>query len=426
MPTTHADSTDTSWPAWRGRAILLVDLDAFFASVEQLDHPSWRGKPVIVGGDPAKRGVVTTASYEARAFGVHSAMPAVTAARLCPQAIWTNGHFDRYREMSAQVKQILLDESPLLEQVAIDEAFLDVTPGHYSGEHPVVVANRIRGRVAELGVTCSIGVGTSKTVAKIASDHDKPSGITTVFPGTEAAFLAPLPVRALSGIGRQSERRLEALGIRTLGELSDAEPGLLSGIFGVNAARVVARARGVDEGVVETHHDVKSVSNEMTFSVDLIERAEIEQAVTMLAAKVGRRLRRKGLAGHTAILKMRYDDLSRRTAQRRLEAATDDEGVFAPVLCELIDELWSPGTHVRLLGAGISGFDEVSLQPDLFSAADAQENGGQLPEETHRRLVDALDAVRDRFGDDAVAYGRELKFRDRSTRTAPQNKDTFN
>ena len=160
---------------WEGPAILLVDLDAFFASVEQLDHPGWRGKPVIVGGDADKHGVVSTASYEARAFGVHSAQPASVARRLCPDAIWTHGHFDRYREMSETIMSILRDETPLVQQVSIDEAFVDVSPTKVNTEHPVRIAERIQSRVEALGVTCSVGVGTSKTIAKIASDMDKPA-----------------------------------------------------------------------------------------------------------------------------------------------------------------------------------------------------------------------------------------------------------
>ena len=176
--------------AWAGKAIGLLDLDAFFASVEQLDHPEWRGKPVIVGGDADRRGVVSTASYEARTFGVHSAMPAAQAARLCPDAIWTHGRFDRYREVSSRVMGIIEDETPLVEQVSIDEAFFDVTPGRYSRESPVDICRRIQGRVSELGVSCSIGLGVSKSVAKVASERDKPRGLTVVLPGSEASFLA--------------------------------------------------------------------------------------------------------------------------------------------------------------------------------------------------------------------------------------------
>ncbi len=204
------DDTRAPLAAWSGRAVLHVDLDAFFAAVEQLDHPEWRGRPVIVGGDPGKRGVVSTASYEARVFGVHSAMPSVRAAHLCPDAIWVGGSFERYRDVSAQVFDIFRTEAAVVQPVSIDEAFLDVTPGRYAGDHPIEVARRIRARIAEIGITGSVGVAASKTVAKIASDYRKPDAITVVWPGTEREFLAPLPVRALSGIGPRSAESLGA------------------------------------------------------------------------------------------------------------------------------------------------------------------------------------------------------------------------
>ena len=205
---------------WSGPAIGLLDLDAFFASVEQLEHPEWRGKPVIVGGDADRRGVVATASYEARRFGVRSAMSAAQAQRLCPEAIWTHGHFDRYRAVSSRVMAIIGDETPYVQQVSIDEAFFDVTPGRFSSESPVEICRRIQRRVSALGVTCSIGIGVSKAVAKVASEAEKPRGLTVVMPGTEADFLAPLPVRALSGVGGATEARLARMGVRTLGQLA--------------------------------------------------------------------------------------------------------------------------------------------------------------------------------------------------------------
>ena len=224
----------------------LLDLDAFFASVEQLDHPEWRGLPVIVGGSPERRGVVSTASYEARRFGVHSAMPSATAVRLCPDAIWTQGNFARYREVSAQVMDVLLRETPLVEQVSIDEAFFDVTPGRFSRESPLAICRRVQERVSELGVTCSIGLGVNKTVAKIASEREKPRGLTVVWPGTEASFLAPLPVGAMSGVGPATEQRLRTMGIRTLGELSRADERAMEREFGVTGPRMVARAAGLE------------------------------------------------------------------------------------------------------------------------------------------------------------------------------------
>lgn len=409
------ESSDFNIPerAWRGRALLLVDLDAFFASVEQLDHPEWRGKPVIVGGRSDRRGVVSTASYEARAYGVHSAMPSATAERLCPDAIWTSSHFDRYHELSAQVMGILKDESPLLEQMSIDEAYLDVSPGRYTGEDPVAIAARIQARVAELGITCSIGVATGKAVAKIASDMDKPRGLTVVYPGGEAAFLAPMDVRAMPGVGKQSAERLRRIGIRTLGALADAPLDRLVPVFGVNAQAVRDRARGIDPREIVTESEVKSVSHERTFATDLVTREEIEDAIDMLGPMVGRRLRKKGLAGHTVTLKLRYADLSRRTAQKGLPANVDDETVFIPVAKRLIDEIWRPGDSVRLVGLGISGFEAHDEQLGLF--ADEELPAGNA------ELLSATDKIRDKFGDGMLKFGRELKIRHETSGTTGMN-----
>lgn len=279
-------------PPWTGPAVGLMDLDAFFASVEMLDHPEWRGKPLIVGGDADSRGVVSTCSYEARRFGVHSAMASAEARRLCPQAIWTHGHFDRYREVSAQVMAILADETPRVERVSIDEAFIDITPGRFAPEDPLLVARRVSDRVAGLGVTCSIGVGCNKTVAKIASERDKPFGLTIVRPGTEQRFLAALPVSAMSGIGRSAEERLRRMRIYTLGELSRAPESTLASIFGVNGERMRQRALGLEISEVtslDEEREVKSVSNERTFAKDLTERRDIEAAIALLGESVGRR-----------------------------------------------------------------------------------------------------------------------------------------
>lgn len=410
--------------AWRGPAVGLLDLDAFFASVEQLDHPEWRGRPVIVGGSAERRGVVSTASYEARRFGVHSAMPSATARRLCPDAIWTQGNYARYREMSDRVMAVLDAETPLVEQVSIDEAFFDVTPGRFSRESPVEISRRVQRRVAELGVTCSIGIGVNKTVAKIASEREKPCGLTVVLPGTERAFLAPLPVGAMSGVGPATERRLKALGVRTLGELSRVDPGLLERTFGVLGPRMAERAAGLERSQVAeaaAPDEAKSVSNERTFERDLLDEDEIRAAVRHVASVVGRRLRRKGLAGRTVTLKVKYDATRSRTAQHQLGARTDDERVFGEVAVGLLDELWQPGDHVRLVGVGVSGFDDATAeQLSLFSEGTPAARGRDLA-----ALSRVTDELRDRFGDDAVGYGRDLRFRGRTSDTMPMNKDDF-
>ena len=409
---------------WQGPAVGLLDLDAFFASVEQLDHPEWRGKPLIVGGSADRRGVVSTASYEARRFGVHSAMPAATARRLCPQAVWTQGHYDRYREMSAAVMSILVDETPLVEQVSIDEAFFDVTPGRFSRESPVAICRRIQGRVAELGVTCSIGIGVNKTVAKIASEREKPRGLTVVLPGTEAAFLAPLPVGAMSGVGPATESRLKEMGIRTLGELARTDPTVLERVFGVTGPRMARRAAGLERsevGEAAAPEHVKSVSNERTFARDLTSRDDVEAAARHVSDVVARRLRRKGLRGRTVTLKLKFDVTHARTAQRALSRESDDGHEIGELAVELLQGLWHEGQGVRLVGVGVSGFDGGATQLTL-------DDGAPSADEARRdrsALGRVTDVLRERYGEDAVGFGRDLRFKGLTSDTAPMNKSDF-
>lgn len=403
---------------WEGRAVLLVDLDAFFASVEQLDHPAWRGKPVIVGGHADRRGVVSTASYEARKYGVHSAMPAVTAQKLCPDAIWTEGHYERYREMSGKVMAILFDETPHVQQVSIDEAFVDVTPTSVNREHPVLVARRIQERVEHLGVTCSIGLGTTKSVAKLASDMDKPRGLTVVMPGSEKNFMAPLPVRALSGIGSAAEKKLHGIGVETLGDLADADDNVIVGMFGKVGRVMLDRARCEEHAPIKPDDEVKSVSNETSFAADLTARADIEAAIATMAAKVGRRLRRKGLAGRTLALKVRYSDLTARSTQRLLAEPCDDEFVFKEMLYDMLDDLWQPGMPLRLVGVSVTGFNgnDDFEQLSLFERFEADDGAA-----ARRDLQKATDRVKERFGESAVRYGRELRMNGTDTGTTSKN-----
>ena len=395
-------------PPWEGKAIVLLDLDAFFASVEQLDHPGWRGKPVIVGGRPEDRGVVSTASYEARAFGVRSAMAASVAASLCPQAIWTQGRHERYREVSRQVMAILYDETPLIQQVSIDEAFADISPTKTNREHPVLVAQRIQRRVEELGVSCSIGIGTSKAVAKIASEAQKPRGLTAVYPGTEASFLAPLPVKALSGIGAASERALASRGIRTLGELANASDSLLQRLLGKNGAVMKRRAMGLGDSAIEEREPVKSISNELSFAEDLTERGDLEAAMATMAAKVGRRARAAGLKGVTLTLRLRFGDRTVRSVQRKLSEPADDDLSWKVPLGEMLDELWAEGLSVRLVGVGLSDFREPRpVQPTLFDGCEGET--GTRTDQSRRELLAATDSVRKRFGDTAVRFGSEIR-----------------
>lgn len=433
MPSPTATAALAKLRPWPGPAVLLVDLDAFFASVEQRDHPDWKGKPVIVGGHPDRRGVVSTASYEARAFGVHSAMASSVARRLCPHAIWTPGDHAHYEQVSAQIMAILGDETPFMQQVSIDEAFLDVTPTRANPEHPVKVAARIQERVlAEVGVTCSVGVGSTKTVAKVASDMNKPFGLTVVYPGHEQEFLAPLPIRAMSGVGAVSEERLQRFGIRTLADLAAADQDVLKDVFGKNADLMRKRARGGEQSPVTCDDQVKSVSHETSFAVDLLERAQIMAHIRSMAGKVCRRLRAKGLRAGTVSLKLRLADRSIRSAQRALPAPTDDDLALRQVLGQLLDQVWQPGRSVRLVGVAATHLVDSDQEAaccvqeplfDLGHQVGSQAEGETLQplasEQKRAQLLRATDAVRDRFGDAGVQFGFEVKGSGNTTGTQP-------
>jgi DNA polymerase-4 len=388
-------------------------MDAFFASVEQLDHPEWRGLPVVVGGSPDSRGVIAAASYEARKYGVHSAMPSALAARLLPpEAIWARGNFERYGELSARVVDIFERFTPEVQQASIDEAYLGITPGP-AAQHPVAVARAIQAAVDGLGLSCSIGVATNKTVAKIASDRDKPHGITVVPPGTEAAFLAPLPVRTMPGIGPATAKRLVSLGIRTLGDLAGLDERTAEDALGNHGWAAVRRANGLDERAVRDRDQVKSVSNERTFGTDIRDRAEVRAALAGLAEKVGGRLRRAGLRGRTVHLKVRYGDFTTRTAQETLDEATDSTETLLASVTALLNALWAPGVGVRLLGVGVSGFGHEPVQLTL--------PGDGPPTDRRRKVIErAVDELRERFGPDAVRFGvRRPASRDPRDRYGP-------
>ena len=417
---------------WIGTAIILMDLDAFFASVEQLDHPEWKGKPVIVGGDPTKRGVVSTASYEARKYGVHSAMPSSTAARLCPQAVWTPGNFHRYRELSQKVMGILQDESPHLMQVSIDEAFLDITPTRANREHPVTIARRIQQRVAELGITCSIGLGESKAVAKIASNQNKPRGLTVVYPGESAAFLAPLPVAEMSGIGPVAQKKLIGYHLRTLGDVANADPALLKQVFGKNTQLMIDRCRGVDTAVVSTGEPAKSVSNEISFAISLTDRKELQARIATMAHKVGRRLRRKGIEGTTLHLKIRKEDLSVRTCQRHKANLGTNDLTWLPELYSMLNEVWDGWEPLRLVGVGVSGFESEPVQETLFDIApitEASDHSTDSPlirnAEANKKLLEANDLIAQRFGENAVRFGHELRTYQETTGSSAKNPEDY-
>lgn len=413
--TNPAFDTMAPLPPWRGRAVLHVDMDAFFASVEQLDHPEWRGRPVVVGGSPDSRGVIAAASYEARRYGVHSAMPSARAKALLPaDAVWTRGDFARYGEMSAKVFAIFDRYSPDVQAASIDEGYLDVS-STVMDYHPKRVAVEIQAAVDELGLSCSIGVATNKTVAKIASDHDKPHGITVVEPGHEAEFLAPLPVRAMPGIGPVTARGLVSLGVRTLGDLAALDDATAVHVLGSHGFSAVRRARGLDTRPVRDRAPVKSVSNERTFGTDIRIKTDVLAALGGLAERVGARLRRGGLKGRTVHLKLRYGDFTTRTAQATLGEPTDSTDALLSAVTGLLDGLWMPGIGVRLLGVGVSGLGEAPVQLEL-----PDPEAGEVPDQRRRSIERTVDELRERFGEDAVRFGgRRPATRDPRDRYGP-------
>ncbi|PKB79387.1 MAG: hypothetical protein BZY88_13585 [SAR202 cluster bacterium Io17-Chloro-G9] len=342
--------------------ILHADLDAFYASVEQLDNPELRGKPVMVGGSPEGRGVVATASYEARVFGVHSAMPMRSAVRLCPHGVVVHPRFDRYREFSNKIMDIFRSFTPLVEPLSMDEAYLDITSVVEQGTLPLAAALDLKRRVnQETGLTISVGAGASKSVAKIASDLQKPDGLVVVESGDEASFLAPLAVEKLWGIGPKTAERLHRGKIETIGQLAQQSEEWFQRQFGKRAESIRAKSLGLDHDPVSTHRETKSVSSENTFSSDLAVEAELRSHLDKLASHVARRLERHGLAGRTVTVKARLADFTTFTRQTTLTANTDSEEVIRETAWDLFSLELTPGRSFRLLGVGVSGFGEPEL-----------------------------------------------------------------
>ncbi len=343
------------------RHIIHADLDAFYATVEQLDNPELRGKPVLVGGRPESRGVVATASYEARPFGVHSAMPMRTAVRLCPQGIIVRPRFSRYREMSQQVMEVFRAFTDIIEPLSLDEAYLDITEAvdESGGRWPLGVALELKRRVkTETGLTVSVGVSVSKAVSKIASDLDKPDGLVVVPPGEQAEFLAPLPVGKLWGIGPKTAERLKAEGVDTIGALAGQSPEWFLRVFGQRAEGVRLRAAGLDDEPVHTERITKSVSSETTFPDDIGNQEELRRVLEELGDGVAGSLERKGLKGRTVTVKMRLADFTTFTRQSTLASPSNEPGPIRELAWRLLSAELTTGRTFRLLGVGVSNFAE--------------------------------------------------------------------
>ena len=350
------------------RHVLHADLDAFYAAVEVLDNPDLAGKAVMVGGDPENRGVVATASYEARAFGVHSAMPMRTAVRLCPHGIIVHPRFDRYRQLSRAVMDVFHEFTELVEPLSLDEAYLDITELVDAGRLPLAVALELKSRVHEnTGLTLSVGAGTSKSVAKIASDLHKPDCLIVVAPGEEREFLAPLAVGKLWGIGPKTGQRLKADGIETIGDLAAQSTGWFQRRFGKRALDVRAKALGEDREQVHTERESKSVSAESTFATDLSGEDNLYPQLTRLAGRVAQHLEGKQLKGKTVTVKARLADFTTFTRQTTLPYTTGSGDVILETAWRLFSRELTPERSFRLLGVGVSGFtEEEEFQLPLF------------------------------------------------------------
>ncbi len=383
------------------RKIIHIDLDAFFCSVEELLDPTLVGKAFAVGGKPGQRGVVSSCSYAARQFGVRSAMPTGNALRLCPGLILVGGSHSRYGDYSRRVMSILERYSGLIEQISIDEAFLDVSDLRETGRE---IAGKIQAAVkAEAGLPCSLGIATSKLVSKIATDFGKsrhhgttpPCAITDVPDGKEAEFLAPLPVDALWGVGPKTKTVLEEWGIRTIGDLASQNEPDFTRRFGNYGHELIQRARGIDTSLVSPTREMKSISQETTFEKDTGEKRVLEATLRHLAQTVGRRLRADDLTGKTVKIKLRWPDFTTITRQVSLDQPVDQDLLIFETALKLFDREWSPGKRVRLIGVGVSGLCGSVHQLPLWDTRGEKE----------RRLLEAMDEIHEKYGRKAVQRG---------------------
>lgn len=387
------------------RKILHLDLDAFYCAVEELQDPSLRGLAFAVGGKPDQRGVVSSCSYAARRFGVRSALPMSQAVRLCPNLVIRPPQFKAYHAASEQVMTRLHNLTPFVEQISIDEAFLDVTMLPDSAE---IIAKRLQAQInSELGLPCSLGVAGNKLVAKIANNIGKdragkdapPNAIMVIVPGTEAEFLAPLGTRELWGVGPKTAEQLAKLGIKTIGDIARHPENRLIRQFGKHGEELAQRSKGIDTRPVETDSETKSVSKETTFNQDLRDAEALQRTLRSLSDGVGRQLRKNGLSGTTVKIKLRWSDFTTLTRQVTLSHPTQHDNEIYEAALELFSRTWIKGRAVRLIGVGVSGFEGGAFQTGLWDAP--------LPKQD-TRLESVLDTLRDRFGEGVVKRGSDL------------------
>jgi DNA polymerase-4 len=396
------------------KTIFHVDMDAFFVSVEELFDPSLKGKAVVVGGQRHERGVVSAASYEARKFGVQSAMPLRTAAKMCPQAIFVDGHPDRYRECSEKVHKVLTSFSPQVEMASIDEAYLDMTGTARLHGPPLRAAHLLHRRMkADTSLNCSVGIGASRLIAKVSSAQAKPNGVLWIVPGEEAKFLAPLDVREIPGVGKVMESNLHALGVKKVGDLARLEENELEERFGKWGMALAGKARGEDAGgwfdtEVGADTDAKSISHEHTYNEDTANIAQLEATLMRLSEMVGRRLRESNFHARTLQLKLRYKDFTTITRAHSLAAPTQLDNEIFEQIRVLFRKNWKPGAQVRLLGVQASSFS--SAQPDQIDLLEGPR------QQRWKDALAAADRLRDRFGEASVSLAGGMRggFRERT------------
>ena len=383
--------------------ILHVDMDAFYASVEERENPTLVGKPVIVGGTPEQRGVVCAANYAARQFGVHSAMPSATAHRLCPQAMFLPSRMDFYANVSKQIREIFHQFTPLVEPLSLDEAFLDVTGSRGLFGSPAEIGRQIKAEILDkLHLIASVGVAPNKFLAKIASDLDKPDGFVVVEPDTVQEFLDPLPVERLWGVGRQTSKVFQRLRVRTIADLRQLPLETLQSHFGRHGEQLRRLARGIDERTVVPDREAKSISHETTFSTDVDDVDVLRAWLLELTEQVARRCRRHGLRGRSVHLKVRFADFHTITRSRKLTQPTASTDLLWEVACSLLETRLPPERQpIRLLGMGVSEIDRTGqTQRMLFGEAEHQRND---------QLDQMSDQIRERFGQGALRRGSTLQ-----------------
>ena len=392
----------TNWT----QVIVHVDMDAFFASVEQLHHPEWRGKPVIVGADPREgrgRGVVSTASYEARKYGIHSAMPISKAYRLCPHGIYVAPHGKLYSDYSKQIFEILYHFTPIVEILSIDEAFLEVTGSLHLFNSIENLGKEIKKQIFEVTkLTASLGIAPNKSIAKIASDFIKPDGLTIVSQEDIQKFLDPLPITKLFGVGKKMHEILQHLGINTVKDLCNYPKAFLEDKFGEMGAHIYNMARGIDDRRVQIDGEIKSISHETTFETDLVDEEHLNNTMLHLAAKVGQRLRKRNLKGKTIQLKIRFDDFTTFTRRKTLVNYTHLTDDIYKIGLKMLKEFYPLEKPIRLIGIGVSHIiDEKGMQISLWD----------IQNEKKLALEKIMDQIQEKFGKSAIIHANTISFK---------------